>query len=108
MQKEVEAIEEALLDLMMERLDAEKMTPEQAQQLAKDFLALLPIHDKKELLVKLRQLSEKHVDANELYIEELGKAKDAERDAVLNKMRDDIHKGDITAALQTAKAYTRE
>ena len=108
LQKEIEIIEEALLDLMMQRLDAEKMTPEQAQQLSKDFLALLPIHDKKEMLEKLKKLSEQHPDAKELYIEELGKAKDKERDAVLNKMRDAIHGGDISAALETAKTYTAQ
>lgn len=105
LQKEITAVEESLLDLMMERLDAEKMDPTEAQQLAKDFLALLPIHDKKELLAKLQQLSQKHTDAQALYIEELGKVKDEERDMVLNNMRDAIHRGDINAALEEAKTY---
>lgn len=108
LQKEIEAVEEALLDLMIKRLDAEKMTPEEAQQLAKDFLALLPIQEKKELLEKLKQLSIQHSDVTGVYIMEMGRMANEQRDQVLNKMRDAIHKGDINAALQEAKQYTKK
>src|SRR5258708_3355472 len=61
-------VEKDLLYQIMLHLRQRKISKEQSQQLAKDFLALLPVQDKKELLDKLYKLGEHNPEAKEVYL----------------------------------------
>lgn len=103
---EVEEVKKELLELIITHLKQNKIQASQAQQLARDFLAVLPIKDQADLLAKLKNLGEKYKEANEVYLEELQKATDEKRDQTLNQMRDLIKQGNIDHAIATAKTLT--
>ncbi len=101
--QEVEAVEEELLTLIVAHLENNELDAEKAQQLAKDFLALLPISDQKDLLGKLKDLGETYKEAREVYVEELSKTSSQQRDTALITMRDAIKQGNIDHAITVAK-----
>ena len=104
---EVEEVKKELLELIIEHLKQNKIQEEEAQQLARDFLAVLPIKDQADLLNKLKNLGEKYKEVNEVYLDELSKASDEKRDQALTQMRDFIKQGNIDSAIQTAKTLTK-
>ena len=104
---EVEEVKKELLELIIEHLKQNKIQAEAAQQLARDFLAVLPIKDQADLLNKLKNLGEKYKEVNEVYLDELSKASDEKRDQALTQMRDFIKQGNIDSAIQTAKTLTK-
>lgn len=104
LQQETIAVEKELLELIVNHLRNNQIQPEEAKKLAGDFLTTLPFQDKKDLLTKLKSLGEQYEEANEVYVQELGKASDQERDMVLNKMRSAIAKGNMDEALVAAKS----
>lgn len=104
--EEVELVKKELLELIVEHLKTNKIHAPEAQQLARDFLAVLPIKDQTDLLNKLKGLGQKYKEANEVYLDELEKATDEKRDLALNSMRDSIKQGQIDQAIQTAKSLT--
>lgn len=103
---EVAAIEKELLNEIIARLNQHKMTPEEAQQLAKDFLALLPFHDQKDLLEKLQKLSKKNYAASGIYLHYAQPYEQNERQKKLELMSKHIHAGNIDDALAVAKGDT--
>jgi hypothetical protein len=103
---EVEEVKKELLELIIEHLKQNKIQADQAQQLARDFLADLPIKDQTDLLAKLKDLGQKYPEANEVYLDELSKATDEERDQTLNQMRDFIKQGNIDGAISAGKTLT--
>ncbi|MBP9716390.1 MAG: hypothetical protein KBD51_00445 [Candidatus Levybacteria bacterium] len=103
---EIELVKKELLELIVEHLQQNKLQAPEAQQLARDFLAVLPIKDQADLLNKLKGLGQKYKEANEVYLEELEKVTDEKRDLALNSMRDSIKQGQIDQAIQTAKTLT--
>lgn len=107
-QEEVKVIEKELVDLIIKHLKANRIAVETARQQAKDFLALLPIEDQRDLLKKLRGLSEKYEEAKEVYAVELGKVNEVARQQTLNQMRMHIQAGNIDAAIAAAKAMYPE
>ena len=96
-------IEKELLNEIVENLDQASITPEEAQQLAHDFLALLPMQDKKDLLKKLYVLSQKHGEARKIYIEYAAPYEEEERQKRLTLISQHIKNGKIEDALATAK-----
>lgn len=103
LQEEVKQIEKELLELIIAHLKANKIEVEKARQLARDFLAVLPVKDQKDLLGKLKILGETYEEAKEVYSEELGKINDQIREQTLNQMRDFIKQGNIDSAIASAK-----
>lgn len=103
---EVEEVKKELLELIIEHLKQNKIQADEAQQLARDFLSVLPIKDQADLLSKLKNLGEKYKEANEVYLDELSKASDNQRDQALSQMRDHIKQGNIDGAIETAKTLT--
>ncbi|MBI2621410.1 MAG: hypothetical protein HYW63_02040 [Candidatus Levybacteria bacterium] len=104
--QEVEEVKKELLQLIIEHLKSNKIEAGAAQQLARDFLAVLPIKDQADLLQKLKNLGQKYPEAEKVYLDELEKATDEKRDQVLNQMRDFIRQGNIDSAISTAKTLT--
>lgn len=105
--KEVEEVEKELLDIIIKRLEENKLNVDEAQKLAADFLKLLPMQDQKDLLTKLKALGQTYDEAQTVYVEELAKSHEEKRDTALNQIRDAIAKGDINNAVAIAKTHTQ-
>lgn len=99
----VNAIEKELLLAIVKNLEENNMSKEQAQRLAREFLALLPIHDKHELLEKLSKFSKVHVEAKSLFLKYGAPIEDEERKQKLELMSQHIQNGQIEHALNVAK-----
>jgi hypothetical protein len=70
-----------------------------AQKLAKDFLALLPMQDKEDLLHKLNELGKKYHEANAVYVKYAAPYEEEKRQKLLDEMTAHIRSGDIENAL---------
>ena len=103
MQAVTTQIENELLDIITQNLDQEKMTVEQAQEIAKEFLALLPLQDKKDLLEKLYKFGLDHTETKSLYIKFAKPVEEEERQRKLRLMSEHIKNGQIEHALAIAK-----
>lgn len=102
-QDQVSEVEDELAQIIIKHLEENKITPEDAHKLAKDFLSILPVENHIDLLTKLKQLGQKYPEAQELYVHEATEHEEVTKDKVLTTMRDAIAQGNITHALQAAK-----
>lgn len=102
----VNDVEKEILKSIMDNLNQERMTQEQARAFAKEFLALLPIQDKKDLLDKLYKLSKEHVEAKDVYLKYAKPYEEEERMRKLTLMSKHIQNGEIDHALNVAKGET--
>ena len=102
--QEVNVVEKELLGLIISHLENNQLDAQKAQSLAKDFLATLPIADQQDLLTKLKHLGDSYQEAKEVYVEELSKVSNQQRDQALTKMRDAIKQGRIEHAVTVAKS----
>lgn len=102
--QEVNLVEKELLELILQNLENNKIDADKAQSLAKDFLAILPIASQQDLLDKLKNLSDTYEEVKEVYVDELSKISNVQRDEALTKMRNAIQKGNIEHAINTAKS----
>ena len=105
-QEEVKNVEQQLVDLIVRHLEADKIEVERAQKLAADFLGVLPVSDQKDLLAKLQELSQNYEEAKEVYVSELSRINEQNRQIALTQMRDHIKIGNIEQAITVAKAMT--
>ena len=103
MQSIVTDVEKELLQAIITNLKAELLTEEQAQQLAKEFLALLPMEDKRDLLDKLFKLSKSHVEAKGVYLKYAKPFEEEDRQNKLTLMSQHIQDGKIEHAINVAK-----
>jgi hypothetical protein len=99
----VEDVEKELLDVIVQNLKQQRMTDDQAQQWAQEFLLLLPIQDKKDLLQKLNSFSKAHADTKGIYLKYAKPYEEEERHRKLTLMSEHIKKGEIEHALRVAK-----
>lgn len=106
--EEVKQIEKELVELIMSHLKSNALDMDTARQQARDFLALLPVDDQKDLLAKLKELGDKYYEAKEIYAEELGKVEEMKRQQTLGQMRDYIKQGNLDSAIAAAKAMYPE
>jgi len=102
-QEELDGVEDELAQIIIAHLEENKITPENAQQLAKDFLGVLPAKDHQDLLAKLKELGQKYPEVQEVYVKEASEHEEVTKDKVLNSMRDAIKLGNIDQALEVAK-----
>jgi hypothetical protein len=101
-----EDIEKELLDEIINNLDNAKITVEEAKAVAKEFLSLLPLQDKKDLLDKLYKLTKDHSETADLYIKYAKPIEEDERLKKLSVMSEHIKNGQIEHALTVAKGGT--
>jgi hypothetical protein len=99
----VEQIEKDLLDEILKNLEQNSITPEQAEKAAKEFLALLPIEDKHQLLEKLGKYSKMHVEGKNLYMKYAAPIEEEERQQKVAEMSAHIKNGKIEEAINVAK-----
>ena len=107
LQDEVVDIEKELLEEIINRLNQNRITKEEAQKLAKDFLSLLPMQDQKDLLAKLYQLSQTSNAAKGIYLEYAKPFEENDRQKKLELMSQHIQQGNIDHALAVAKGGTQ-
>lgn len=96
-------VEKDLLEHIIENIRESKISVEEAQSLARDFLSVLPPQDKADLLNKLRALSGKHPVALEVFHDFAVAESNAERDKKLTLIAQHIKQGEIEKALEVAK-----
>ena len=96
-------IENELLQIITDNLDQEKMTVEDAQKIAKEFLALLPLQDKHDLLNKLYKFGLGHTETKGLYLKYAKPIEEEERQKKLTLMSEHIKNGQLEHALAVAK-----
>ena len=106
-QQQVEAVKRELVELIIKHLKENKLPAEKAKKLAEDFLNVLPIKDRQDLLEKLKNLGENYLEAKEVYVDELKRASEKKRIDTLSQMRDHIKQGNIDNAIETAKTLHR-
>ena|SRR3989344_6842098 len=106
-QQQVEAVKRELVELIIKHLKENKLPAEKAKKLAEDFLNVLPIKDRQDLLEKLKNLGENYLEAKEVYVDELKRASEKKRIDTLSQMRDHIKQGNIDNAIETAKTLNR-
>lgn len=106
--QELDAIENELLELIARHLQDNKMDAQTAQKLATDFLAVLPIQNRQDLLNKLKNLGEKYGEVKQVYMQEFSKDTTAKEQEALTKMTHAIRQGNIDHALSIAKDLKEE
>lgn len=100
---EVERIKKELSELIVQHLKENSIDAETARKQAADFLGALPINDQKDLLEKLKKLSEQYFEVRQIYLEELTKIHEMNREEALSQMRNAIKLGNIDHAIEVAK-----
>ncbi len=96
-------VEKDLLTAIVENLKQNTLQVDQAKSLAREFLTLLPMQDKKDLLNKLYKLSQEHVETKSLYLKYAKPYEEEERQKKLALMSQHIKNGQIEHALTIAK-----
>lgn len=104
MQTEVAIIKHELITLIVTHLKENKIEIATARKLAGDFLAILPVRDQQDLLLKLKNLGTEYSEARVLYVQELGKVTEAKRHQALSQMHELLKQGNIEQAIAVAKA----
>lgn len=103
-QQDVQVVEKELTDIIVQYLKENKMELLTAQKLAADFLAVLPIQSRADLLQKLKDLSTKYKEVKSVYTHALGKVIQENDEQRLTAMRDHIRQGNIEEAITVAKS----
>lgn len=103
MQDMVINVEEELLYEIVKRLEENKISQEKAQQVAKEFLSFLPIQDQKDLLDKLKKLSQDNSEVQGIYLKYAKPYEEYDRHTKIKQMSEHIKKGNIEEALAIAK-----
>lgn len=101
-----EAIEKELLDLILKHMEEGTLELEKAQEISKEYLALLPFHDKTELLKKFGTLSDKYQEAQSVYAKFAGSVEKEDSAEKIELMSQHIKTGNIEEALKIAKGGT--
>lgn len=99
----LEQVEGELLDEMLSNLENDRLDADHARQLAGDFLAILPVKDKVELLKRLKVLSGKYAEVRDIYIKYEEEEVDQDKKIRLDKIADLIKRKDIDGAIRVAK-----
>src|SRR5258708_36633285 len=103
MQTITKDVENDLLGVIVQNLREHKFKVEQAKQLAREFLVLLPLQDKRDLLEKLYKLELKHSETKAIYLKYAIPIEEEDRLKKLELMSQHIKNGQIDHALAVAK-----
>ena len=103
MNQNKEKAKRELVEIIIKHLRENKIDIQTAQKLAQDFLAAISQKDQRDVLAKLKELSKRYKEAEEIYVTSFEEIKNQERDEALSKMRDYIGKGQMEEAIKIAK-----
>lgn len=100
-------IEKDLLSHIILNMQQRKISTEDAQKLAREFLALLPAKDKEDLLNKLKNLGEKYPEAKSVYVKYYASEDEEQRQNKLQGMLEHVRAGNIEQAINVAKGVNQ-
>lgn len=96
-------IERDLLFYIIVNLQEEKITMGEVKNLAKEFLQLLPVASKAELVEKLNMLGKSYKEARKVYAKYLDLYEEEKRERLLGMIRMYMQQGEFEKAVQVAK-----
>lgn len=99
-------VEKDLLQAIIDNLKKNSIKIDEARKLAREFLALLPMQDKKDLMEKLYKFSQDHTETKSIYLKYAKPYEEEERQRKLTLMSEHIKNGEIEHALTVAKGET--
>lgn len=99
---EVERVKKELVELITAHLQANAIDIPTAQKMAADFLSILPVSGYNDLLTKMKDLSNNYVEVRTIYLEEITKYSESERQHALEQIRAAIAKGNMEHATKIA------
>lgn len=102
-QKLVRSVEKDLLYEIVMNLRQQLVSKAEVQRLAKDFLAMLPIKDEKDMIEKLKILGRKYPEVRNLYVKYGIQYHEKSKAEVLELMEKYIGDGQIEQAIEVAK-----
>ena len=106
MQNITKEVETDLLNIIINNLKQNSIDTDEARKLAREFLSLLPMEDKHDLLEKLRKLSTDHTQTQELYLKYAKPYEEEERQEKLALISKHLKNGQIDHALTISKGGT--
>ena len=106
MQNITKKVETDLLNSIINNLKQNNINTDGAKKLAQDFLSLLPIQDKQDLLGKLQLLSTIHTQAQVIYLKYAKPYEEEERQEKLTLISNHLKNGQIDHALTISKGGT--
>lgn len=106
MQNITKDVETDLLNIIINNLKQNSINRDEAKKLAREFLSLLPMQDKHDLLEKLHKLSADHTQTQELYLKYAKPYEEEERQKKLTLISEHLKNGQIEHALTIAKGGT--
>lgn len=98
-----EEVERELLLEIAESLKSRRISVEETKKLAQDFLQLLPIKDKQDLLNKLKMLGNRYFEAKDVYLKHVEEDYAQKRDIALSTIANHVKAGEIEKAIEVAK-----
>ena len=99
----IKQVEEDLLKHIVANMEKSTLSVEQSQQLARDFLAILPAKDKADLLDKLNGLGQTYDEAKAVYLDFAKPYHAEKREQALSQLSQLIKQGNIEQAITIAK-----
>ena len=103
-QQKTEEVEKELLDIIILHLQNRQIDMNTASKLARDFIAVLPIQNRQDLLLKLQNLGNSYKEAKAVYQQELAKDVVQKEQQALIQMQGAIRQGNIDHAINVAKS----
>lgn len=102
-EKYLEEAEKELLQIIIDNMEKGEMTLDDAHILARDYMALLPVTDKNDLMHKLEEYTNMHPGTQSIVdkvkqLVEVSRSRDT-----LEKMKHLIKAGDIKTAIEAVK-----
>ncbi|GIW61435.1 MAG: hypothetical protein KatS3mg089_0287 [Patescibacteria group bacterium] len=107
-QQKQQEVEQELLTVIINNLKNNQMDVATASRLAKDFLAVLPIKNQEDLLMKLKNLGDKYTAAQQIYNLELGKNIHEKQQQTVQLISNSIREGNIEHAITLAKSLKNQ
>jgi hypothetical protein len=107
-QQKTTEIESELLAVIIQHLKNHQIDVSTASQLARDFLAQLPLQNHEDLLAKLKALSDHYPTVKPLYSLEASKGIEEKEKAALQQMSSSIKEGNIDHAISVAKSLQNQ
>ncbi|MCR4324713.1 MAG: hypothetical protein NUV69_03420 [Candidatus Curtissbacteria bacterium] len=98
-----DSVEKDLLFYIITHMRESKITMGQAQNLARDFLAILPAVNKEDFLGKINTLGEKYPEAKSVYLKHAAPYEDEKAKAAVSQMQQLIRGGKVEEALEVAR-----
>lgn len=96
-------VERDLLFQILRNMRRQEISLDEAQRLAQEFLSLLPVNDKYELLKKLNELGQDYSEAEATYLKYALPLEEEKRTQALQSVTEHLRSGNIEQAIAAVK-----